>query len=105
MPTPNLSIGELAVAIRVADDMESAMLEPTLATAIAQIASGAIPIIEAYAGDDTPQHTLDLALIRFTQAVYDAPPQARRGMENFFTTSGAKSMLSSWHVPRSEAAR
>ena len=104
MPAPNISIGQLAVGIRAAADIETSMLDPTLATAIAQIASGATPIINAYAGANTPQDTVNLALLLFVGAVYDAAP-GRRNMEHFFVVSGARAMLAPWHVPQSGAVR
>ena len=76
MPSPNLSIGEIAVSIRVATSAEDAMLDPDISFLVASIAAGVTPILDDYT-TAAPQDTANLALTRMVQAVYDSEPALR----------------------------
>ena len=100
MPSPNLSIGEIAVSIRVATSAEDAMLDPDISFLVASIAAGVTPILDDYT-TAAPQDTANLALTRMVQAVYDSEPALRGNFADFFVVSGAKALLSRYRTQTS----
>ena len=93
-----ISLVDLAVHLRVTirpgatiDDGERLILENLLHTST--------DAVNAYV-DDAPDPTSNEAVIRMAGHLFDQPAH-NRNPQNAFVTSGARSLLSPWHVPKS----
>ena len=93
-----LTVAQLAVHGRISVDPTIAPPEPYLGQLTLAL-DASRPIIEDYAGDDTPGATLDLAAAQMAMFIYDKPSYTRRPAYAF-QFSGAEALLSNWHLPR-----
>ena len=96
-----ISVAQLSQAVRLTvtgspDPPFLAILTRHLAVAEARI--------ERYA-EDAPDGVKDEAAVRFVGYLLDAPPVAATGStargSDAFSNSGAKALLSDWHIPTS----
>ena len=93
-----LTVAELAVHARISSDPTTDPPEPYLGI-FTDILDACTPILEDYAGADTPQATLDLAAVQMAAYINDKPSFTRRPALAF-QYSGAEALLSNWHLPR-----
>ena len=97
MPRPTLTIAELAVDLRLASDPTVPPEEP-LYSLLERIWAAASDTVEEYAGPDTGAETLNVAAVMVARYLYEFPES-----KNPFQDSGARAILSPWHVVRTVA--
>ena len=90
----NITVPEIAAAIRLQDSPTDTVVEPHLSI-LARQRSVAEARIELYAAD-APDDVKDEAAVRMVGYLYDAPPVSRNP-SSAFILSGAKDILSGWH--------
>ena len=94
-----LTVAQFAVQARLSTDATTDPAEPLLGL-LTGILDACKEVIEAYAGDDTPQVILAEATGRMGQFLYEQPSFTRQPAYAF-QHSGAESLLAFWHMPRS----
>ena len=98
MAVITLTVAQLAVHGRISVDPIAPPPQPYLSLLTLAL-DACRTIIEDYAGDDTPQATIDLAAVQMAMFIYDKPTYTRRPAYAF-QFSGAEALLSNWHLPR-----
>ena len=91
-----LTIGELALEMRLAADPSDVPAE--YMGILSRALDAAKETVDLYAGDDTPQATLDLAAAKMAGYLVDVPTVMRQPAIAF-RNSGCESLLSPWHLP------
>ena len=92
MAAPLITIPEMAVALRIEASINE-VLDSVIVGILARQMVAGIAEITSYA--DAPEANASEALIRLVGYYYDRPSDP-----NPFTNSGARAMLSSWHIPQ-----
>ena len=98
MALVTLTVAQLAAYGRITVEPIAVPPQPYL-NLLTLALNASTPIIEDYAGDDTPQATINLAAAQMPMYVYDKPSFTRRPAPAF-RYSGAQDLLAAWHLPR-----
>ena len=98
-----ITLGELAVAVRLATDPTTGPHEPYLTELTRQLAV-ATETVHGYASDDCPDAVLNEAVVRFVGYLQEVAPAPQR-VTGAFGFSGAQSLLARWHLPVSETVK
>ncbi len=93
MAAPAITINQMAVALRLEASL-TASLDPGINEILTREMDTGINEITVYA-PDAPEANASEALVRMVGFYFDRPSDAHP-----FTNSGAKAMLSSWHIPQ-----
>ena len=92
MPTSGIiTIPEMGQALRLSTDSEA--LDSTIVEILARMMVTGLDAIEVFA-PTAPATTKAESLIRFCKHLFDNPEDS-----NPFVQSGARALLSSWHIP------
>ena len=99
MPTPIITIPEMAHALRITADME--VVPSTIVEILAGLMVVGLDLFQVYA-PEAPTSTKAEALVRFVGFLYDSPNTALNNAPqvNAFRMSGAMAILSSYHFSR-----
>ena len=92
MAAPAITINQMAVALRLEASL-TASLDPGINEILTREMDTGINEITVYA-PDAPEANASEALVRMVGFFFDRPTS-----ENPFRESGARAMLSHWHIP------
>ena len=95
-PTTIITIPEMAQALRLTTDSEA--VDSTIVEILARMMVVGLDQIGEYA-PNAPATTKAEALIRVVGYFYDTNPAGNLIAENAFVLSGARALLSRWHIP------
>ena len=93
MAAPAITINQMAVSLRLAASINET-LDPSIMDILTREMDTGINEITVYA-PDAPEANASEALVRMVGFFFDRPTS-----ENPFTNSGARAMLSHWHMPQ-----
>ena len=95
----NLTVGDLALAVRYSITSGASSIPPEWVDILTTTLEATSAHIDQYAGPATPQGSLNKAAIVMAAYLLDSPET--RQPKTAFINSGAESLLSPWRIPRS----